>query len=251
MPRGRPLKRRSVPLIRLVVPSPDATDVPRNVKPVVALAGGETAPRLLVGEDEVAIDVATFSIVDGFGATPWSQLLPAASLPENTLVLVEVNGAVVGSFTTGTSEDDTAPEAPVLGAAEPYSGGSCTPFVQIPVTGSADTVLFVATTAADAPTQLSGATLSGVGLSSPVVVSGEDGATSEVQLAAVDAAGNLSGASAIDVTFPFSEGRGPPACNHAAASSPRLGVSGMCALLMCAWLVTSPRRRKHSGRKRE
>lgn len=221
----------------VVAPQDGSTSVPVNVKPVIARSTIDAPARLLIGDVEVPHAIERFDIEDGFGTTEMTRLLPAADLPAGVEVRLELADGTAVTFTTGDARDEQAPAAPTLQEARNYSGGACTPFLEIPVAGDADSAVFIARTGGQ-PELQGDANLNGMAVDDVIVVSsGEASSNVLVFVAAVDLAGNVSEATSPAMSFsptksPFrTQGVAGTSVAHAGAATPE--ASACCSVPSC------------------
>lgn len=224
----------------VITPSDGVVGAPTNTTPIVRVDAADTVVELRTASGETVQSHSTrFNVESGFGPVVFERVIPDAPLPAGSTFVVVLDELEVSTFAVGDLRDDTAPDDPTTTPTGPYAGGSCTPFSTLEVEGDDDSTLFIAS--ADAPSLAEGSTLSGLSTTAELLVAGDEGATEEVRVAAVDLAGNVSGADAVDVTFPSAADQGLGAwCASTEGSFPLAGVLVLAALL--------PGRRRFSAR---
>jgi hypothetical protein len=224
----------------VLAPADGATSVPLNVKPVISRSTSDAPARLLVDGIGVPHSVEWFDVVDGFGPAEMTRLVPIEALRAGVTVTIELDDGTTSIFTTGDAPDDVAPNAPTLGAARDYSGGACTPFVEIPVSGDGEPAVYIARLDWDAPLELrNNVNLNGLGVDDAIVVGADTSGEWGVAVAAVDLAGNVSETSMTTAEFP-EEFRGACGCSHLDGSTVGLGTQIMAMLLLFSLAI--PRR---------
>lgn len=180
----------------MVVPADGAIDVPVNATPIVSGQFSLAEPALVVNEAPLDVDVAPFEAEDGFGRTQWLRIVPRADLPPGARVSVRFDDVEAASFFVGAERDDAPPPAPTIGRVVPFSGGACTPFLEVQATGDAALLARV-----DEAPSLDDV-VHGIGTNGVVVVAGPASARKGIFVASVDLAGNVGDATSVEATFP-------------------------------------------------
>ncbi len=224
----------------MVIPADGATSIPTNATPIVHGAFAASSPVLSVDGVAITARVEPFDVVDGFGTTAMLRLIPDEPLPAGARLTVSFEDAAGSraSFTVGDDVDTTAPRPPLLTFVGPYSGGACTPFVDVSVDGGEDGLALIAGVAEE-PSFAEGAVVDGLGTGNVVVVAGEASSNATVFVSTVDVAGNVSGATSVDVTFPHELGTG---CGEQNVSLVRGPVPPEAALVVALLFVVGKRR---------
>lgn len=215
----------------LSIPPDGTAEVPTNATPIVD--GGDLEVRL-VGPDgvDVPVDLQALFVEGGSGeAASLQRLIPAGELsPGQTYTLI-VDGQLRSTFTVGLAAD-TEPPANPDASFEGGSDGCGAAFIGV----ASDDAAFFIGVVDGRPVLGADVRLNGLSLPSMdnLVLFGTG--TAQVNVAAVDFAGNVSGSVPVDVVLESS----PVSC----ASGGKQGSAGLALAL--GLLVLRPRRREAS-----
>jgi hypothetical protein len=196
-----------------IVPMRGSVDVPTNVTPFVA--SPQSLPRLVRDDDvDVALNADVFAVHGGVaGDADVYRLLPATPLDSGRTYRIVVSGREDSSFTVGDGPDVDAPSAPE--ASMPATSFSdC--YAPTLAHSSEEGSIVVVT--ADTLALADGERWHGVGRSdydAVIVHEVEDG--SLLQVRAVDQAGNVSGATEVEVVRE-PDAQGCSSASHAPAA---------------------------------
>jgi uncharacterized protein (TIGR03382 family) len=219
-----------------VLPSEGATGVPINATPFVT---GADLELRLVGADgnDVPTSIEDMLVLGSFGVqSTVRRLVPAGDLSPGETITIIADGSIRSTFTVGDGADGEAPAVPdavVDGVTEGVTN-ACGP-IQSSVTvgvASDDAAFFVGVINGQ-PALGAGVRLDGASSTDELVLFTE-GAV-EVNVAAVDLAGNVSASVPIDVDVP----KVPPGF-FSCASSSSTGVAPFAVFALL--LVMRPRR---------
>jgi hypothetical protein len=231
-----------------VLPSQGATGVPVNATPFVT---GADLELRLVGPDgnDVPTTIEDMLVLGSFGLqTTVRRLVPAGDLSPGETITIIADGSVRSTFTVGDAADGDAPAVPdavVDGVSEGVNASACGPIQSSVTVGVAaeDAVLFVGVVNGQ-PALGAGVRLDGASTTDELVLFTE-GAV-EVNVAAVDLAGNVSASVPVNVDVP----KVPPgffACASSRSSSSEGGAS-LLALSLLAGCALRVGRRANSSR---
>lgn len=224
-----------------VLPLDGTNGVPRNATPFVT---GADLELRLVGADgtDVPTSIEDMLVLGSFGVqSTVRRLVPAGDLSPGETITIIADGSVRSTFTVGDAVDGEAPVLPdavVDGVNEGVNASACGPIQSSVTVGVAaeDAVLFVGVVNGQ-PAVGAGVRLDGASTTDELVLFTE-GAV-EVNVAAVDLAGNVSASVPVNVDVP----KVPPAALSCASSTGATGAdAGLAALALGAWAMGRRRR---------
>lgn len=216
-----------------VLPSEGANGVPVNATPFVT---GADLELRLVGADgsDVPTSIEDMLVLGSFGAqSTVRRLVPAGDLSPGETITILADGQIRSTFTVGDAADGEAPSIPdaVVDGVTEGETNACGP-IQSSVTvgvASQDAAFFVGVINGQ-PALGAGVRLDGASTTDELVLFTE-GAV-EVNVAAVDLAGNVSASVPINVDVP----KVPPGFFSCASSSPAaltpMALAALCALAL-------------------
>ena len=221
-----------------VLPSEGANGVPVNATPFVT---GADLELRLVGADgsDVPTSIEDMLVLGSFGAqSTLRRLVPAGDLSPGETITIIADGQIRSTFTVGEAADGEAPSIPdaVVDGVSEGETNACGP-IQSSVTvgvASQDAAFFVGVINGQ-PALGAGVRLDGASTTDELVLFTE-GAV-EVNVAAVDLAGNVSASVPINVDVP----KVPPGFFSCASSSSPAGLTPLVLSALCALAV----RRRH------
>lgn len=228
-----------------VLPTEGATGVPINATPFVT---GADLELRLVGADgnDVPTSIEDMLVLGSFGLqSTVRRLVPAGDLSPGETITIIADGSIRSTFTVGDAEDGEAPSIPdaVVDGVTEGSTTACGP-IQSSVTvgvASQDAAFFVGVINGQ-PALGAGVRLDGASSTDELVLFTE-GAV-EVNVAAVDLAGNVSASVPLNVDVP----KVPPGL-FSCASSSSTGVAPFAvALALLAFDATTLRRARRRRR---
>lgn len=190
-----------------VLPLDGTTAVPTNATPFVS--GVDLELRLLGPDGEIASTIEDMIVVGSFGAqSSLRRLVPAGDLSPGQTITIEADGQLRSTFTVADTRDDAAPDQPGATVDEVAAGetSACGPLqssvtigLQVPVDGVGDAAFFIGAINGQ-PTVGAGIRVDGASSTDQLVLFTE-GAV-EVNVAAVDLAGNVSASVPLNVEVP-------------------------------------------------
>jgi hypothetical protein len=229
-----------------VLPVSGATGVPVNATPFVT---GADLELRLVGADgnDVPTSIEDMLVAGSFGVqSTVRRLVPAGDLSPGETITIVADGSIRSTFAVGDAADGEAPSVPdavVDGVTEGANASACGPIQSSVTVGVAaeDAVLFVGVINGQ-PALGAGVRLDGASTTDELVLFTE-GAI-EVNVAAVDLAGNVSASVPVNVDVP----KVPPGFFSCASTS----AAGMApfapfALALCALPLLTRRTRRRRG----
>jgi hypothetical protein len=216
-----------------VLPTSGATGVPQNATPFVT---GADLELRLVGPDgnDVPTSIEDMLVLGSFGLqSTVRRLVPAGDLSPGETITIIADGSVRSTFTVGDAVDGEAPASPdavVDGVTEGTTASACGP-IQSSVTfgvAAEDAVLFIGVVNGQ-PALGAGVRLDGASTTDELVLFTE-GAV-EVNVAAVDLAGNVSASVPVNVDVP----KVPPGFFSCASTTPSDLAVPFAGLSCLAW----------------
>ena len=222
------------------IPFDGAGAVPTNVTPLVT--GADLELRLVGPGGDIPATVEDILVLGSFGVqATMRRVVPAGDLSPGQSITIIADGQARSTFLVGDDRDDAAPAAPEAGVNDVVGGiGGACPRQSSLIVGVAsdDAALFIGVVDGQ-PALGGGVRLDGVSANDELVLFAE-GAVN-VNVAAVDLAGNVSASVPIEAELPK-----VALCECAAGSSSRTPwtAEGLVAGALAFIAVGSPRRRR-------
>lgn len=188
------------------------------LSPVIAPRAGATVPTnvaILVEDAPATLTLASATS----GPVPYAlehlrvsglagvlRLVPEAPFAPGDTVTLTRDETVLLEAVVGDGPDTDPPKAPAATFAGPYSNGRCGAMVHVVVGsgggdgGDDEDVILIATRGE--PSFGDEAQVAALSMGSSLAVAGESASTETLQITAIDAAGNLSPSTAVEVSFP-------------------------------------------------
>ena len=196
----------------LLAPRDGSVAVPTNARIIlVNVPVGDTT--LNDDDGPVEFDTATLPVDIG-SSSPFEAfvLTPRLPLVAGRTVTVTTGDIVAGSFVVGDAANLVAPAAPTASVG-PFSGGACSPSVEVTIDGGDDLAFALASLGDDSDA-------AGLSVGSQLIVAGPANETTSISVRAVDLADNTSEPTVIDATFPAAFSPGWGCSSNAGAGAP-------------------------------